>query len=39
MRWQGRQLVTVENKGAFVDYPLQEGEWLLYVRGRNTALA
>ena len=22
MEWQGRQLVTVENKGAFVDYPL-----------------
>lgn len=39
MEWQGRQLVTVENKGAFVDYPLQEGELLLYVPGRNTALA
>ena len=39
MEWQGRQLVTVENKGAFVDYPLQEGELLLYVPGRNTTLA
>ncbi|MFM4719218.1 Wadjet anti-phage system protein JetD domain-containing protein [Aeromonas bivalvium] len=39
VEWQGRQLVTVENKGAFVDYPLQEGELLLYVPGRNTALA
>lgn len=39
VEWQGRQLVTVENKGAFVDYPLQPGELLLYVPGRNTALA
>jgi hypothetical protein len=37
--WQGRQIVTVENKGAFVDYPLQAGELLLYVPGRNTTLA
>lgn len=39
IEWQGRQLVTVENKGAFVDYPLQPGELLLYVPGRNTRLA
>jgi len=39
VEWQGRQIVTVENKGAFVDYPLQPGELLLYVPGRNTALA
>ena len=39
IEWQGRQLVTVENKGAFVDYPLQVGELLLYVPGRNTKLA
>lgn len=39
IEWQGRQIVTVENKGAFVDYPLQPGELLLYVPGRNTALA
>lgn len=37
--WQGRQIVTVENKGAFVDYPLQAGELLIYVPGRNTSLA
>lgn len=39
IEWQGRQLVTVENKGAFVDYPLKPGELLLYVPGRNTRLA
>ena len=39
IEWPGRQIVTVENKGAFVDYPLQPGELLLYVPGRNTALA
>lgn len=39
IEWQGRQIVTVENKGAFVDYPLQPGELLLYVPGRNTVLA
>lgn len=39
IEWQGHQIVTVENKGAFVDYPLQPGELLLYVPGRNTALA
>ncbi len=39
IEWQGRQIVTVENKGAFVDYPLQAGDLLLYVPGRNTRLA
>lgn len=39
IEWQGQQIVTVENKGAFVDYPLQAGELLLYVPGRNTRLA
>ncbi|MGY3960063.1 Wadjet anti-phage system protein JetD domain-containing protein [Aeromonas popoffii] len=39
IEWQGRQIVTVENKGAFVDYPLQAGDLLLYVPGRNTKLA
>ncbi|MCH7373162.1 MULTISPECIES: Wadjet anti-phage system protein JetD domain-containing protein [Aeromonas] len=39
IEWQGRQIVTVENKGAFVDYPLQPQELLLYVPGRNTTLA
>ena len=39
IEWQGQQIVTVENKGAFVDYPLQQGELLLYVPGRNTVLA
>lgn len=39
VEWQGRQIVTVENKGAFVDYPLQPDELLLYVPGRNTTLA
>lgn len=39
IEWQGRQIVTVENKGAFVDYPLQPDELLLYVPGRNTTLA
>jgi len=39
VEWPGRQIVTVENKGAFVDYPLQPGELLLYVPGRNTAPA
>ncbi|MDX7813692.1 DUF2220 family protein [Aeromonas caviae] len=37
--WAGRWLLTVENKGAFVDYPLREDELLLYVPGRNTTLA
>ncbi|MGS3138591.1 Wadjet anti-phage system protein JetD domain-containing protein [Aeromonas sanarellii] len=39
IEWQGRRIVTVENKGAFVDYPLQGDELLIYVPGRNTALA
>lgn len=39
VEWQGKQIITVENKGAFVDYPLQQGELLLYVPGRNTVLA
>lgn len=39
VEWRGRQIVTVENKGAFVDYPLQPDELLLYVPGRNTTLA
>ncbi|MEV3806379.1 Wadjet anti-phage system protein JetD domain-containing protein [Aeromonas dhakensis] len=38
IEWQGQQIVTVENKGALVDYPLQAGELLLYVPGRNTRL-
>nr|WP_225315417.1 Wadjet anti-phage system protein JetD domain-containing protein [Aeromonas veronii] len=34
--WQGDRVITVENKGAFVDYPLQ---LLLFAPGRNTTLA
>ena len=39
---KGRQLVTVENKGAFVDYPLQPGvaalcTWLQYSAGSANA--
>lgn len=37
--WQGERVITVENKGAFVDYPLQPGQLLLFVPGRNTTLA
>jgi hypothetical protein len=37
--WQGEQIITVENKGAFVDYPLQPGQLLLFAPGRNTTLA
>jgi hypothetical protein len=37
--WQGHQVITVENKGAFVDYPLQPGQLLLFAPGRNTTLA
>ncbi|WP_421238344.1 Wadjet anti-phage system protein JetD domain-containing protein [Aeromonas enteropelogenes] len=37
--WQGTQVITVENKGAFVDYPLQRGQLLLFSPGRNTSLA
>lgn len=37
--WQGTQVITVENKGAFVDYPLQRGQLLLFAPGRNTSLA
>ena len=39
IRWQGDQVITVENKGAFVDYPLQPGQLLLFAPGRNTTLA
>ena len=39
VEWQGKQIITVEKKGAFVDYPLHQGELLLYVPGRNTVLA
>ena len=39
IEWQGQQIITVENKGAFMDYPLKERELLLYVPGRNTVLA
>lgn len=39
IEWQGLQIITVENKGAFMDYPLKEGELLLYVPGLNTVLA
>lgn len=39
IEWQGQQVITVENKGAFIDYPLKKGELLLYVPGRNTVLA
>lgn len=37
--WQGERIITVENKGAFVDYPLQPGQLLLFAPGRNTTLA
>ncbi len=37
--WQGERVITVENKGAFVDYPLQPGQLLLFAPGRNTTLA
>ncbi|WP_421266410.1 Wadjet anti-phage system protein JetD domain-containing protein [Aeromonas veronii] len=37
--WQGELIITVENKGAFVDYPLQPGQLLLFAPGRNTTLA
>jgi len=37
--WQGDRVITVENKGAFVDYPLQPGQLLLFAPGRNTSLA
>ncbi|HDO1374483.1 TPA: hypothetical protein P2R00_001726 [Aeromonas veronii] len=37
--WQGERVITVENKGAFVDYPLQPGQLLLFAPGRNTSLA
>ena len=37
--WQGERVITVENKGAFVDYPLQSGQLLLFAPGRNTTLA
>ncbi len=37
--WQGERVMTVENKGAFVDYPLQPGQLLLFTPGRNTTLA
>ena len=37
--WQGERVITVENKGAFVDYPLQPGRLLLFAPGRNTTLA
>lgn len=39
IEWQGAQIVTVENKGAFVDLPLLPGILLIYVPGRNTRLA
>ncbi|MEH8148439.1 Wadjet anti-phage system protein JetD domain-containing protein [Aeromonas veronii] len=37
--WQGDRVITVENKGAFVDYPLQPRQLLLFAPGRNTTLA
>ncbi|BEE04706.1 Wadjet anti-phage system protein JetD domain-containing protein [Aeromonas veronii] len=37
--WQGERVITVENKGAFVDYPLQPEQLLLFAPGRNTTLA
>ncbi|WP_429093071.1 Wadjet anti-phage system protein JetD domain-containing protein [Aeromonas veronii] len=37
--WQGELVITVENKGAFVDYPLQPRQLLLFAPGRNTTLA
>ncbi len=37
--WQGERVITVENKGAFVDYPLQPGQLLLFAPCRNTTLA
>lgn len=37
--WQGDRVITMENKGAFVDYPLQPGQLLLLAPGRNTTLA
>ncbi|PJG60793.1 Wadjet anti-phage system protein JetD domain-containing protein [Aeromonas cavernicola] len=37
--WQGSWVITVENKGAFIDYPLQAEQLLLYTPGRNTSLA
>lgn len=37
--WQGDRVITLENKGAFVDYPLQPGQLLLFAPGRNTTLA
>lgn len=37
--WQGTYVIAVENKGAFVDYPLQPGQLLLFAPGRNTTLA
>ncbi|WP_042011250.1 Wadjet anti-phage system protein JetD domain-containing protein [Aeromonas fluvialis] len=37
--WQGDRVITLENKGAFVDYPLQSGQLLLFAPGRNTTLA
>lgn len=39
IHWQGTQVITVENKGAFVDYPLTPGQLLLFAPGRNTTLA
>ncbi|MBL0543994.1 hypothetical protein JD507_02000 [Aeromonas jandaei] len=39
LEWQGELVITVENKGAFVDYPLQPGQLLLFAPGRNTRLA
>ncbi|MGL5293438.1 MAG: Wadjet anti-phage system protein JetD domain-containing protein [Aeromonas sp.] len=37
--WQGQQVITIENKGAFIDYPLEPGQLLLFTPGRNTTLA
>ena len=39
LEWQGELVITVENKGAFIDYPLQPGQLLLFAPGRNTRLA
>lgn len=39
LEWHGELVITVENKGAFVDYPLQPGQLLLFAPGRNTRLA
>lgn len=39
IEWPGQRVITVENKGAFVDYPLQPGQLLLFAPGRNTSLA